>query len=213
MDGNGRWAKKRGFLRTKGHEAGANVVEDMCKFCIANGVKTLSLYAFSTENWKRPKNEIDFLMNLLFKFLLSKRESFMKNNIKFNVIGDISPFSDALKDEVSNLKSLTRSNTKLKLNLAINYGAKDEIIRAFKRLSEQNLELTEQNLEANLDESEPIDLLVRTGGERRLSNFMLLQAGYAELAFTDTLWPDFTKDELSEMANKFYKTNRRFGGL
>ena len=118
MDGNGRWAKKRGFLRTNGHEAGANVVSDMCEFCIDNGVKILSLYAFSTENWKRPQKEVDFLMNLLKKFLLLKRNDFIKNGIKFNTIGDISPFSDELKNEIEITKSATRENTNLLLNLA-----------------------------------------------------------------------------------------------
>lgn len=213
MDGNGRWAKKQGLIRTKGHEAGANVVEAMCEFCIRNDIKILSLYAFSTENWSRPKSEVDFLMDLLLKFLVSKKESFIKNEINFNVIGDIMPFNDKLRDEISNLKSLTKDNKKLKLNLAINYGAKDEILRALKRMQEQNLDINEVNLEANLDESEPIDLLIRTGGEKRLSNFMLIQASYAELAFTDTLWPDFTSLELEKIVQNFYQISRRFGGL
>ncbi|QKG29235.1 polyprenyl diphosphate synthase [Campylobacter sp. RM16187] len=213
MDGNGRWAKKQGLIRTKGHEAGANVVEAMCEFCIRNDIKILSLYAFSTENWSRPKSEVDFLMDLLLKFLVSKKESFIKNEINFNVIGDIIPFNDKLRDEISNLKSLTKDNKKLKLNLAINYGAKDEILRALKRMQEQNLDINEANLEANLDESEPIDLLIRTGGEKRLSNFMLIQASYAELAFTDTLWPDFTSLELEKIVQNFYQISRRFGGL
>lgn len=213
MDGNGRWAKKQGLIRTKGHEAGANVVEAMCEFCIRNDIKILSLYAFSTENWSRPKSEVNFLMDLLLKFLVSKKESFIKNEINFNVIGDIMPFNDKLRDEISNLKSLTKDNKKLKLNLAINYGAKDEILRALKRMQEQNLDINEANLEANLDESEPIDLLIRTGGEKRLSNFMLIQASYAELAFTDTLWPDFTSLELEKIVQNFYQISRRFGGL
>ncbi|WP_170019907.1 polyprenyl diphosphate synthase [Campylobacter sp. RM16190] len=213
MDGNGRWAKKQGLIRTKGHEAGANVVEAMCEFCIRNDIKILSLYAFSTENWSRPKSEVDFLMDLLLKFLVSKKESFIKNEINFNVIGDIMPFNDKLRDEISNLKSLTKDNKKLKLNLAINYGTKDEILRALKRMQEQNLDINEANLEANLDESEPIDLLIRTGGEKRLSNFMLIQASYAELAFTDTLWPDFTSLELEKIVQNFYQISRRFGGL
>ncbi|MDO5046071.1 polyprenyl diphosphate synthase [Campylobacter sp.] len=213
MDGNGRWAKKRGLMRTKGHESGAKVVEEVCEFCIKEGVSTLSLYAFSTENWSRPENEVKFLMDLLLKFLVSKQEVFVKNNIKFRAIGDMTPFSRELKDEISNLSDLTKNNSKLKLNLAINYGAKDEILRAFSKLKEQNLEANEANLTALLDESEPIDLLVRTGGEQRLSNFMLWQASYAELAFTDTFWPDFTSTELSLICEKFKNTKRRFGGI
>lgn len=213
MDGNGRWAKKRGLMRTKGHESGAKVVEDVCEFCIKEGVSTLSLYAFSTENWSRPENEVKFLMDLLLKFLVSKQEIFVKNNIKFRAIGDMTPFSRELKEEISNLSDLTKDNSKLKLNLAINYGAKDEILRAFSKLKERNLEANEANLTALLDESEPIDLLVRTGGEQRLSNFMLWQASYAELAFTDTFWPDFTSAELGLICEKFKNRKRRFGGL
>ena len=213
MDGNGRWAKKRGFLRTNGHEAGANVVSDMCEFCIDNGVKILSLYAFSTENWKRPQKEVDFLMNLLKKFLLLKRDDFIKNGIKFNTIGDISQFSDELKNEISITKDVTRENTNLLLNLAINYGSKDEIIRAIKKLNLKGCEIDEASLNAALDESEPVDLLIRTGGESRLSNFMLWQASYAELFFTPTLWPDFGKDELAGIVAKFKDIERRFGGV
>ncbi len=213
MDGNGRWAKKQGFMRTKGHESGAKVVEDVCGFCIEKEIEILSLYAFSTENWKRPENEVKFLMDLLLKFLISKREIFVKHDIKFKSIGDISAFNARLKEEIINLENLTQENKKLKLNLAINYGAKDEILRAFKRLNEQNLELNEANLNACLDESEAIDLLVRTGGEQRLSNFMLWQASYAELAYTDTFWPDFTSSELGDIVDKFKNTKRRFGGL
>ncbi|MGP1484798.1 MAG: polyprenyl diphosphate synthase [Campylobacter sp.] len=213
MDGNGRWAKKRGFLRTKGHENGAKVVEEICEFCINNNIEILTIYAFSTENWKRPKNEVDFLMDLLLKFLVSKRDIFLKNGIIFNTIGQISVFNDNLKKEIENLKILTKQNKKLKLNLAINYGSKDEIIRAIKKLNESNLEINEQNLMQNLDEAKPVDLLVRTGGEMRLSNFMLLQAAYAELAFTQTLWPDFKAQELAHIVQNFKNKNRRFGGL
>jgi len=198
MDGNGRWAKKRGFLRTNGHEAGANVVSDMCEFCIDNGVKILSLYAFSTENWKRPQ---------------IKRDDFIKNGIKFNTIGDISPFSDELKNEIEITKNATRENANLLLNLAINYGSKDEIIRAVRKLNLKGCEIDEASLNAALDESEPVDLLIRTGGESRLSNFMLWQASYAELFFTPTLWPDFGKDELASIVAKFKDIERRFGGV
>ncbi|WP_314068809.1 polyprenyl diphosphate synthase [Campylobacter showae] len=223
MDGNGRWAKRRGLLRTKGHETGANVVGQMCEFCIDEGVAVLSLYAFSTENWKRPKSEVAFLMELLHKFLLSKRDSFIKNGIKFNVIGDEGPLSDKLKNEIADIKNATTQNSRLKLNLALNYGAKDEILRAFRRFCEKKggefnaqnltLNLSEDSLQACLDEPAPIDLLVRTGGEQRLSNFMLWQASYAEFAFTPTLWPDFTREELALITAKFKKKDRRFGGL
>ena len=189
------------------------MVSDMCEFCIDNGVKILSLYAFSTENWKRPQKEVDFLMNLLKKFLLLKRNDFIKNGIKFNTIGDISPFSDELKNEIEITKNATRENANLLLNLAINYGSKDEIIRAVRKLNLKGCEIDEASLNAALDESEPVDLLIRTGGESRLSNFMLWQASYAELFFTPTLWPDFGKDELASIVAKFKDIERRFGGV
>lgn len=211
MDGNGRWAKKRGFIRTKGHEVGALAVEAMCEFCINNGIEILSLYAFSTENWKRPKSEVDFLMKLLKEFLISRREKFIKNGIFFNTIGDITPFSDDLKAEILTLKELTKTNNKLKLNLAINYGSRDELVRVINSL--KNSEISENSITNALDESADIDLLVRTGGEKRLSNFMLWQASYAELAFTDTLWPDFNQDELEKIVSEFKGKNRRFGGI
>ncbi|CAD7289208.1 Isoprenyl transferase [Campylobacter majalis] len=213
MDGNGRWAKKRGFLRTNGHEVGALVVEDMCEYCINNNIEILSLYAFSTENWKRPKSEVDFLMNLLNKFLISRQEKFINNGIKFQTIGDITPFSDELKKQIKILKNLTQNNSRLKLNLAINYGGRDEITRAVKKLMQNNTEISENSIKQALDEPCDIDLLVRTGGEFRLSNFMLFQASYAEFAFTDTLWPDFNSGHLDIIVKDFKNKNRRFGGL
>lgn len=232
MDGNGRWAKKRGFLRTKGHENGALVIEQICEFCLENNVKILSLYAFSTENWKRPKSEVNFLMNLLKDFLISRKDSFIKNGISFNIIGDISILSDELKTEISNLKNMTSKNRNLKLNLAINYGAHDEIARAMQKIAintlrSENYDLKNdqkfkdriaeifntKTISSTLDESAQIDLLIRTGGEKRLSNFMLWQASYAELAFSKTLWPDFSKAELAKIVTEFKCKNRRFGGV
>lgn len=213
MDGNGRWAKSRGFIRTKGHEIGALAVERICDYCIKNEIEILSLYAFSTENWKRPKSEVEFLMKLLKDFLISRRENFIKNSIKFNTIGDITPFSDSLKDEILNLKDITKNGNKLKLNLAINYGFKDEMIRAFKKIYDNGLNINETNIINSLDEKSDIDLLIRTGGEKRLSNFMLWQASYAELAFSDTLWPDFGYEELDRIVKDFYTKDRRFGGV
>ena len=221
MDGNGRWAKKRGFLRTNGHEAGANVVSDMCEFCIDNGVKILSLYTFSTENWKRPQKEVDFLMNLLKKFLLLKCDDFIKNGIKFNTIGDISPFSDELKSEIEITKNATRENTNLLLNLAINYGSKDEIVRAVNALLAEKGTgdtVTEEDISRHLytgDENGNVpdpDLIIRTSGEERVSNFLLWQCAYSEFAFTDSLWPDFRPDEFEAIIKDFSGRERRFGG-
>ncbi|NLK67276.1 MAG: di-trans,poly-cis-decaprenylcistransferase [Campylobacteraceae bacterium] len=213
MDGNGRWAKKRGFIRTRGHEKGANVVEDIAEFCIGNNISYLTLYAFSTENWKRPKTEVDFLISLFKKFLKDKESLLLREKIKFQTIGDINAFDDELLDLIKDLKEKTKEFDSLTLNLAVNYGSKDEILRAVKKLVDENLEINEANLTAHLDSSIPVDLLIRTGGEQRLSNFLLWQASYAELCFTQTLWPDFTKEELGEIVQKYRKIDRKFGGL
>ena len=200
MDGNGRWAKKRGLLRTGGHEAGAEVVEQICEFCIDEGIANLTLYAFSTENWKRPKSEVEFLMKLLQKFY---------------PIGDISAFEGDLRSEIEYLSNLTQNGRALNFNLAINYGSRDEIVRACERLLASGERLSEAGIGAHLDtaHSGDVDLLVRTGGEQRLSNFVLWQASYAELAFTPTLWPDFTREELARIVDDFRRKQRRFGGL
>ncbi len=215
MDGNGRWAKKRGLLRTGGHEVGAEVVEQICEFCIDESIANLTLYAFSTENWKRPKSEVEFLMKLLQKFLISRREKFIQNGIKFYPIGDISAFEGDLRSEIEYLSNLTQNGRALNFNLAINYGSRDEIVRACERLLASGERLSEAGIGAHLDtaHSGDVDLLVRTGGEQRLSNFLLWQASYAELAFTPTLWPDFTREELARIVDDFRRKQRRFGGL
>lgn len=215
MDGNGRWAKKRGLLRTGGHEAGAEVVKQICEFCIDEGIANLTLYAFSTENWKRPKSEVEFLMKLLQKFLISRREKFIQNGIKFYPIGDISAFEGDLRSEIEYLSNLTQNGRALNFNLAINYGSRDEIVRACEQLLASGERLSEAGIGAHLDtaHSGDVDLLVRTGGEQRLSNFLLWQASYAELAFTPTLWPDFTREELARIVDDFRRKQRRFGGL
>ncbi|ASM36668.1 polyprenyl diphosphate synthase [Campylobacter sputorum] len=215
MDGNGRWAKQRSLMRINGHEKGAEVVDDIAMYCAKNGIQTLSLYAFSTENWKRPKNEVDFLMKLLKKFIIKQREKLIKNDIKFDTIGDISVFDSDLLNEILNLKELTKKGTSLNLVLALNYGGRDEIVRACKKLVLANDEINEENISKTIDSASygDVDLLIRTGGEIRLSNFMLWEASYAELEFTDTFWPDFNSKELDIMVKKFEKKHRRFGGL
>ncbi len=215
MDGNGRWAKSRALVRTNGHEVGAAKVEEIAIFCAGEGVKTLTLYAFSTENWKRPKTEVDFLMKLLVKFLRGKREMFTSNNIKFETIGDILAFPGDVQSEISNLKELTKDASGLNLVLALNYGGRDEIVRAARACVSAGEEISEENLSSRLDTARfgDVDLLVRTGGEQRLSNFLLWEASYAELAFTPTLWPDFTLGELAEIIAKYRGVKRRFGGL
>lgn len=215
MDGNGRWAKKRGFLRIKGHENGAKVVENVAIYCAKSGIKTLSLYAFSTENWTRPQAEIDFLMDLLKKFLRQKRDMICKNNIKFHTIGDISALRADLQTEIKALKELSADFNGLNLVLGLNYGGRDEIVRACKKLCDGGIKISENSINGALDTSGfgDVDLLIRTGGEQRISNFLLWQASYAELAFTSTLWPDFSVSELEKIINEYKTRSRRFGGL
>ena len=213
MDGNGRWAKQRGKIRTKGHEEGAKRVRDITQAAAKAGVKYLTLYAFSTENWARPKSEVEFLMKLLEKYLESEKSEYQTNGIKFEVIGDMSRFSDSLNKKISELRELTKNNKKLTQLLAINYGSKDEIVRAVKKMMDSSVELNEENLSIYLDtgDAPAVDMMVRTGGDKRLSNFLLWQSAYAELFFTDTLWPDFGEAELLSMIEEFKTRERRFG--
>ena len=214
MDGNGRWAKKRGLKRIEGHKKGAGVVKEITTYCADNPeIDILTLYAFSTENWKRPKMEVDFLMKLLDNWLKKELETYIKNDVKFETIGDISKFSDKLKKRIQYTKEVTKNNKKLTQVLALNYGSRDEITRAVKKLVEKNEEITPENIQKNLDISRDVDLLIRTSGEIRISNFLLWQIAYAEMFFTPTLWPDFTTIELEKILNEFKNRERRFGGI
>ncbi len=213
MDGNRRWAKQKGFIQSKGHEMGANVVEDVVRFCLDKKVETLTLYAFSIENWNRPKQEVKTLLLLLNKFLDTKKELFLKENIKFKPIGDIEELDEKLKEKLYDLQSSTKNNSKLNFNLAINYSAKNEIVRACNKVLQKGLTINEQNISSHLDTAEfgDVDLLVRTGGEQRISNFLLWQSSYAEFEFTPTLWPDFGYEELDRLVKIYEKKSRRFG--
>jgi undecaprenyl diphosphate synthase len=214
MDGNGRWAKKRGLQRIEGHKKGAEVVKKITEYCANNPeIDTLTLYAFSTENWKRPKMEVDFLMKLLDNWLKKELKTYMENDVRFEVIGDISKFSDKLKKRIEITKEKTKNNKKLTQVLALNYGGRDEITRAVKKLVNNNEEITSENIQKNLDISKDVDLLIRTSGEIRVSNFLLWQIAYAEMFFTKTLWPDFTPEELDSIISEFKKRERRFGGI
>ncbi len=215
MDGNGRWAKERGLNRTAGHEEGARTVRKITSYCAKIGVKYLTLYAFSTENWDRPKLEVEFLMKLLEKYLKSELEVYLKNNIKFKAIGDLDRFSKGLQRTIFETQEKTAHCTGLTQVLALNYGSKNEIIRAIKKLNTQNLEVTEENLESCLDTSGmgDVDILIRTSGEVRLSNYLLWQNAYAEMFFTQTYWPDFNESELDDILSDFGKRERRFGGI
>ncbi|MDK2042359.1 di-trans,poly-cis-decaprenylcistransferase [Aliarcobacter butzleri] len=215
MDGNGRWAKQRGLKRTAGHEEGAKVVREITKFCAKIGIEYLTLYAFSTENWARPKLEVEYLMKLLEKHLKNELEVFLENNIRFKAIGDLSKFSKSLQNIIKQIEEKTSSCSGLTQVLALNYGSKDEIIRAIKKLNEQNLEITEENLESCLDTAgmSPVDLLIRTSGEVRLSNYLLWQNAYAEMFFTKTYWPDFSVAEFKQILDDYKNRERRFGGI
>lgn len=214
MDGNGRWAQAQGKNRTSGHEKGAETVREITAFCSKHSeIERLTLYAFSTENWKRPKLEVEFLMKLLEKYLKNELKSYLSENIRFEPIGDISHFSSSLRRTIEHIRSETAHCTGLVQSLALNYGGRDEIVRAANRLVSQNAPITSETLEKLLDTPENVDLLIRTGGDHRLSNFLLWQSAYAELFFTDTLWPDFTSAELEGIIQKFKTVERRFGGL
>jgi len=214
MDGNGRWAQLQGKQRVKGHEAGAEVVRAITTYCSKHeDVEQLTLYAFSTENWKRPKLEVEFLMKLLERYLKKELETYMKNNIRFNPIGDLSGFSRPLLTTIEMVQEKTKHNNGLVQNLALNYGSKDELVRAVNTLVTDGIEITEESINAALDAPQAVDLLIRTGGDHRLSNYMLWQAAYAELFFIDTLWPDFSTYELETIIRQFTTIERRFGGL
>ena len=214
MDGNGRWAQLQGLKRVKGHEAGAEVVREVTKYCADHKeIERLTLYAFSTENWKRPKLEVEFLMKLLDRYLQKELATYMENDICFEPIGDLSGFSRPLLSTIEMVEEKTKNNKGLVQSLALNYGAKDELVRAVNSLVDKNEEVTEESLKSALDCSMPVDLLIRTGGDHRLSNYLLWQVAYAELFFINTLWPDFSTYELETIIHQFTTIERRFGGL
>ena len=215
MDGNGRWAKRQNKERSFGHKEGARKVREITKYAAKMGIKYLTLYAFSTENWNRPKAEVMVLMKLLSKYLHSEIPVLLENNIRFDVIGDMSKFSTALQKEITYAKETTKHCTGLRQVLAINYGAQDEILRAVNKSLRIDGKITKEILESNLDTAGIpfVDVLIRTGGDCRLSNFLLWQAAYAELFFSKTLWPDFSIGELETIVSEYLQTERRFGGV
>lgn len=215
MDGNGRWAKERGLKRTSGHEEGAKVVRDITTHCSKIGVKYLTLYAFSTENWSRPKLEVEFLMKLLEKYFRNELPIYIENNVQFKAIGDLTKFSNKLQAIIAEVEEKTKNCTGLTQVLALNYGSRDEITRAVKKVVEKNLEITQENINQNLDTANipDVDLLIRTSGEVRISNYLLWQSAYAEMFFTQTYWPEFTANELDDIISDFHKRERRFGGI
>ncbi|MCD6311394.1 MAG: di-trans,poly-cis-decaprenylcistransferase [Elusimicrobia bacterium] len=215
MDGNGRWAKERKLPRIKGHAAGAEAVRRTVEACRETGIAYLTLYAFSTENWKRSKPEIKFLFSLLGRYIEGEKKTMLKNGIRFNTIGDISGLPENLVKKINTLKKATQKMGKLTLTLALNYGARNEIIRAVKKLlSAPPTGDIEKAFEESLDTKDmpDPDIIIRTSGEMRLSNFLLYQGAYSELYFTDTLWPDFGKDEIEKAIKIYSARDRRFGG-
>lgn len=222
LDGNGRWAERQGRERTFGHQAGADNVKTIVREAGHMGIERLTIYAFSTENWKRPQPEVDFLMELFKDYLLRQLRDLMQDGVQLHVVGERSRLSEGLRKEIEACEADTRNNTGLVLNVAINYGGRDEIVRAARLLAEDvqagrlaPADITEDALQRRLYESDAadVDLLIRTGGESRISNFLLWQISYSELYFTPVLWPDFTVEELHRAVDWFCHRDRRFGGL
>ncbi|WP_428027099.1 di-trans,poly-cis-decaprenylcistransferase [Arcobacter sp.] len=215
MDGNGRWAKEQGLKRTAGHEEGAKVVRDITTHANNLGIKYLTLYAFSTENWSRPKLEVEFLMKLLERYLKNELTVYLENGVKFKAIGDLSKFSKSLQKVINDTQEKTKNGQGLTQILALNYGSRDEITRAMKKLVEKKLEISEENIEACLDTAgiPDVDMLIRTSGEIRISNYLLWQCAYAEMFFTKTYWPEFSKNEFDDMLSDFKNRERRFGAV
>ena len=214
MDGNGRWGVKYKNSRNAGHKAGLNTVEKIIKASIKNKIKFLTLYAFSTENWKRPKNEIKFLFNLLENFLTSKIDELHKQNIKLKIIG-IKNFSKRLNKLLVFSERKTSRNKRLQINLALNYGSKFELINAFKNLQKNKVKINEKNLQKYLqtkDIPDP-DLLIRTGNTKRLSNFLLWQLAYSEIFFEKKLWPEFNEKDYNKIIKNYKKIKRNFGKI
>lgn len=222
LDGNGRWAKKRFLPRNMGHAQGSKTVERIIEDAYDMGIKYLTVYAFSTENWKRPKDEVDALMKLLRDYLKTCIKRANKNNMRVRVIGDVTGLTDDLREKIAQLEEASKDNTGINFTIALNYGSRDEMIRAMKRMADDLLSgtlkkegITEEVFAGYLDNKgipEP-DLMIRTSGEQRLSNFMLWQLAYTEFYFTDVLWPDFNKKELKKAVEYYNGRERRFGGI
>jgi undecaprenyl diphosphate synthase len=214
MDGNGRWGLKNKNSRNAGHKSGLRTVEKIIKETIKQKIKYLTLYAFSTENWNRPKKEIDYLFNLLENFLLNKIKDLDQQNIKLKIIG-VKNFSKKLNKLLKLSEKKTKKNTILQINLALNYGSKFEILNAIKKLNKNNDRINEENFQKYLQTKNIPDpeLLIRTGNTKRLSNFLLWQLAYAEIFFEKKLWPDFNEKDYTQIINKFKKIKRNFGNI
>ena len=222
LDGNGRWAKSKGMPRNYGHAQGSKNVERICEEAWRLGIKYLTVYAFSTENWNRPQDEVDALMNLLRRYMKTCLTTAAKNDMKVRVIGDITRLDEDIRSRILELEEATKNNGGLNFQIAINYGSRDELVRGIRRLAQDCVdnkqdpaEITEAVIERYLDTygiPDP-DLLIHTSGEQRLSNFLLWQLAYTEFYFTDVHWPAFTKEELIKAIEQYNKRDRRFGGV
>ena len=222
LDGNGRWAKAKGLPRTAGHVQGAKVVEDMCEITYNMGINYSTVYAFSTENWSRPKEEVDALMKLLRNYMVNCKKRANKNNMKVRVIGDKTGLDEDIQEKIADLEEATKNNTGLHFTIAINYGGRDEITRAAKKLCKEveegklkaddiDIDMLSNALDTG-DYPDP-DLLIRTCGEQRISNFLLWQLAYSEFYFCDKPWPDFDKKELEKAIEAYNSRDRKYGGL
>lgn len=221
MDGNGRWAKKRGLPRKAGHKAGAETLEKIISASRELGLAHLTVYAFSTENWKRSQEEVDAIMNLLRQYLKNYFKKFIKDDVRMDVIGDISRLDADIQEQILEIERLSKDKTGLFVHIALNYGGRDELRRAMARMAREAAaghlpaeEITEEKISAFLDTAGTPDpeLVIRTSGEERISNFLLWQSAYSEFYFCDTLWPDFTKEELEKAIFSYQNRERRFGG-
>jgi undecaprenyl diphosphate synthase len=213
MDGNGRWAKRRHMPRVLGHQRGVEAVRRTVRAAAELGLSALTLYAFSTENWRRPEDEVAALMGLLKHFIMSDLEEFARNNIRLKVIGDTSAFAPDIVELVEHARARTADNTGMVMTVALNYGSQDEIARAARAAAAKG-EITPEAISAELDTADlpPLDLIIRTSGEVRLSNFLMWQAAYAEMLFLDVLWPDFGREHLEAAIEEYARRERRFGG-
>ena len=215
MDGNGRWGKKRGKSRKYGHANGVKVIEKIVKISINLKIPILTFYTFSTENWKRPKSEISFLFKLIENYFEKEIKNLIKNGVKINIIGNINRLPKRIKQKLISTIKKTKYSKKITVNLALNYGSKDEIINAIRKMKFKKLSISMRNFEKNLYTSNlpNPDILIRTGGKKRLSNFLLWQLAYSELFFLDKLWPDFNTNDFKKILKKFKIIKRNFGKI
>jgi undecaprenyl diphosphate synthase len=222
MDGNGRWAKRRGLPRSAGHQAGADTLKKIVTECNKMGIKYITVYAFSTENWKRPKEEVDFLMNLLLNYLRDAERTLAGENVVIRAIGSRAELTEEIQQQIIKTENFTKDNTGIDMNIAVNYGGREELVTATKAICEKVQkgeisidDITQESISGNIytqNQPDP-DFIIRTSNEQRLSNFMIWQASYSEFYFTETLWPDFGVNDLKKAILEYQSRNRRYGGV